>query len=256
MRILGIINIAQIKFDARVNKALNRADLLISSIPNSYKAIKKYKGLESIIIPETGCFEYQKDLYRDFTDECLQILWVGKFDFRKQLPLALRAIKATNNNKIHLNVYGTGNEKQMKEAYTLAKDLQIENMVTWHGNQSNNIIIDAMRKAHIFLFTSINEDTSTVVLEAVSNRLPVICFNTCGMGYVINEKIGRKIPLSNTQQSIHDFAEILNKLESNRSLLEEMSYNCKARQNELSWDKKALQMIKLYNKCIHKNNNR
>lgn len=255
-RIKNIINIAQIKFDARVNKALNRADLLISSIPNSYKAIKKYKGLESIIIPETGCFEYQKDLYRDFTDECLQILWVGKFDFRKQLPLALRAIKATNNNKIHLNVYGTGNEKQMKEAYTLAKDLQIENMVTWHGNQSNNIIIDAMRKAHIFLFTSINEDTSTVVLEAVSNRLPVICFNTCGMGYVINEKIGRKIPLSNTQQSIHDFAEILNKLESNRSLLEEMSYNCKARQNELSWDKKALQMIKLYNKCIHKNNNR
>lgn len=245
-RIKNIINIAQIKFDKRVNEALNKADLLISSIPNSYKAIKKYKGLESIIIPETGCFEYQEDLSRDFTDECLQILWVGKFDFRKQLPLALRAIKATNNNKIHLDVYGTGNKKQVKEAYKLAQNLRIENKVTWHGNQPNNIIINAMKKAHIFLFTSINEDTSTVVLEAISYQLPVICFDTCGMGYVIDEKVGRKVRLSTPNKSTNDFAKIINELESNRDIIKKMSESCKERRKELSWDKKVKFMTQLY----------
>lgn len=107
-----------------------------------------------------------------------------------------------------------------------------------------------MQKAHIFLFTSISEDTSTVVLEAVSNQLPVVCFDTCGMGYVINEKVGRKITLSNPKQSINDFAKVLNELENERNLLKEMAENCKEKQRELSWDKKALQVVELYKKTL------
>lgn len=248
--IKNIINIAQIKYDKRVNKAFNRADLLISSIPDSYKAIKKYKHLESTIIPETGCFDIQENIVKNFKDECLHIMWVGKFDFRKQLPLALHILKATHNHSFHLDIYGSGNEIQVLEAHNLAKKLGLEQFVTWYGNQPNNIVIEAMKKAHIFLFTSINEDTSTVVLEAVSNQLPVVCFDTCGMGYVINEKVGRKIILSNPKQSINDFAKVLNELENDRNLLTEMAKNCKERQLELSWSRKAQQMIELYKQAI------
>ena len=35
-------------------------------------------------------------------------MWVGKFDFRKQLPLALRAIAIANNPNIVLDIYGGG----------------------------------------------------------------------------------------------------------------------------------------------------
>lgn len=35
------------------------------------------------------------------------------------------------------------------------------------------------------------------------------------------------------------------------NLLQTMSKNCVARASELSWDKKALQMLKLYNKVIN-----
>ncbi len=248
--IKNIINIFQIKYDRRINKAFNRANLLISSIPDSYKAIKKYKGLDSIIIPETGCFDTQENIIKNFNDECLHIMWVGKFDFRKQLPLALHILKATNNPVFHLDIYGPGNDLQVLEARNLAKNLELEQFVTWHGNQPHNIVIEAMKKAHIFLFTSISEDTSTVVLEAVSNQLPVVCFDTCGMGYVINEKVGKKITLSNPKQSTNDFSKVLNELESNRELLKEMSNNCKKRQQELSWNRKVQKMIKLYKKIL------
>ena len=109
-----------------------------------------------------------------------------------------------------------------------------------------------MKKAQIFFFTSISEDTSTVVLEAISNRLPVLCFNSCGMAAVINEKVGYKIELSNPQQSINDFAAALNRFEKNRNLLKECSLNCKARQQELSWENKAKQMVDLYQKALSK----
>lgn len=244
------INIFQLRYDKRVNNAFKRSKLLISSIPDSYNAIKKYKKLDSIIIPETGCIKgYNSDLDK-FDKSPFNIIWVGKFDFRKQLPLALKIIKNTNNSKIHLNIYGSGNDLQIKENRILSEKLNIKTQISWHGNVSNLEIAEAMKKAHLFLFTSVSEDTSTVVLEAISNGLPVMCFDTCGMGYVITDKVGKKIPLTNPLQSIKDFAEAINILESDRGLLKQMSENCKQRQEELSWDNKALQMVELYNKVL------
>ena len=93
-----------------------------------------------------------------------------------------------------------------------------------------------MRKSDIFFFTSVSEDTSTVVLEAVSCGLPVLCFDTCGMGYVINESVGQKVPLTNPRQSADEFAEKINYLYNNREYLQKLSDGCKQRQKELSWE--------------------
>ena len=108
--------------------------------------------------------------------------------------------------------------------------------------------MNAMRKAQVFFFTSVSEDTSTVVLEAVSNRLPVLCFDACGMAAVIDDKVGRKVALSNPAQSAADFAKQLNDMEHDRTLLKQLSENCKQRQTELSWEEKARTMVEWYEK--------
>lgn len=249
-RLKNILNVWQLKHDRRVNDAFVTAKLLVSSIPDSYRAIKKYKGLESIVIPETGCFEADDVSLERFDNSKFHVMWVGKFDFRKQLPLALKVISISGNPEIVLDVYGTGSDDQISYAKGLADELGISNNVVWHGNQSNAVVMDAMRNAQLFFFTSVSEDTSTVVLEAVSNRLPVLCFNVCGMAAVIDEKVGRKIPLTNPEQSATDFAKILNELEGNRDELKRMSENCKQRQKELSWEEKAKTMVKWYEKVV------
>ena len=249
-RLKNILNVWQLKHDRRVNDAFVTAKLLVSSIPDSYRAIKKYKGLESIVIPETGCFEADDVSLERFDNSKFHVMWVGKFDFRKQLPLALKVISISGNPEIVLDVYGTGSDDQISYAKGLADELGISNNVVWHGNQSNAVVMDAMRNAQLFFFTSVSEDTSTVVLEAVSNRLPVLCFNACGMAAVIDEKVGRKIPLTNPEQSATDFAKILNELEGNRDELKRMSENCKQRQKELSWEEKAKTMVKWYEKVV------
>jgi glycosyltransferase involved in cell wall biosynthesis len=249
-RLKNFLNVWQLKYDKRVNEAFKTADLLISSIQDSYRAIKKYKGFESIVIPETGCF-LTEDISTDrFDDEYFHVMWVGKFDFRKQLSLALRSIAAAANPRIIFDVYGTGSVKQVLDAKRISKLLGIYNKVVWHGNQSNDVVMEAMRHSHLFLFTSVSEDTSTVVLEAISNRLPVVCFDACGMSSVIDNKVGRKIPISKPIQSVHDFAKVLEELEHNRDLLKQMSSNCSIRQHELSWERKAEEMVKFYNNII------
>ncbi len=108
-----------------------------------------------------------------------------------------------------------------------------------------------MQESDLFFFTSVAEGTPHVVLEAIGNNLPVVCFDTCGQGDSVNEKVGIKISLSTPNQSIIDFAEKINYLYQNRSILQQLSEECNKRQKELSWGNKTLQMIELYNKALN-----
>lgn len=252
MRLKNFLNIWQLKHEKRVDEALKTARLLMSSIPDSYRALKKYKGLESMVIPETGCFLSDDISTARFDNEEFHIMWVGKFDFRKQLPLALQAVALAKNPKLKLDVYGSGSVGQVEMAKRMGEELGISQQFIWYGNQKNDVVMEAMRKAQLFFFTSVNEDTSTVVLEAVSNRLPVVCFDACGMSAVIDASVGRKIALSHPSQSAHDFARILNELEGNRSLLRQLSENCKQRQMELSWEVKARKIVEEYERIVGK----
>lgn len=202
------------------------------------------------MIPETGCF-LSEDIPTDrFDEKELHVMWVGKFDFRKQLPLALRAVAIANNPNIVLDIYGGGSDEQIASAKSVADALGITEKVVWHGNQPNDVVMNAMRKAQVFFFTSVSEDTSTVVLEAISNRLPVVCFDACGMSAVIDDKVGRKVPLSKSIQSVRDFANVLKDLEKNRDVLKQMSENCRQRQLELSWEEKAKTMVEWYENVL------
>lgn len=241
------INVWQLKYDKRVEAAMKQASLLISSIPDSYYAIKKYKGLESVIIPETGCFDTDTKVASPerFSNNEMQIIWVGKFDYRKRLDIALKAVAKCGNSHIKLSVYGTGTEAQVSLYKQLSDDLGIENQIVWMGAQPNNVVKKAMAESDLFLFTSVSEDTSTVVLEAISDGLPVVCFDACGMAYVIDESVGIKIKLTNPKQSVCDIAETINYLNNNRNRLKEMSEHCMERRKVLSWDNKAVKYMDL-----------
>lgn len=248
-------NIFQIKYGKRINNAFNRADILVSAIPDSYYAIKKYKGLESVIIPETGCFisDDFKSNRTQYTKKGLQLIWVAKFDFRKQLDLALKTIARIKHlPNISLHICGIGSDKQICYYRDLVKSLGIEKNIIWHGNIAHEAVIELMRQMDAFLFTSVSEDTSTVVLEAISCQLPVICFNTCGMGFVINDNVGIKINLTTPEQSVEEFAQKIEYIYHHKDILYQFAENCKQRQKELSWENKAKQMYNLYIKAIEK----
>lgn len=255
LQLKNVLNVWQLKYSSRVDKALKQASLLISSIPDSYYAIKKYKGLESVVIPETGTFIQEKEISADlrFRKDCLTIIWVGKFDFRKRLDLALSimSLAVEENPNIVLKIFGTGNERQVAKINKMVKSFGIDRWIQFMGNCSHDIILDGMGKADLFLFTSVNEDTSTVVLEAVGKQLPILCFDTCGMSAVVTDDIGIKIPLTNPNQSIKEFAEKIKYLNKNRVLLQQMSENCAKRIQELSWEHKAQQMTDLYEKVVN-----
>lgn len=247
------INSWQIAHDRRVSAALQQASLLISSIPDSYNAIKRYHNLESVVIPETGCFsnDFLDSFQGRFKGSPLEILWVGKFDFRKRLDIALKSIaKLSSNVNVRLKVCGSGSENQIFAAEQLTLNLKIQDRIDFMGSCSHDTVVDLMKMSDLFFFTSVSEDTSTVVLEAISCGLPILCFDACGMSAVVDDSVGMKIPLTNPEQSINDFAQAITHLYNDRKKLAEISANCRKRAVELSWENKALQVLELYKSAV------
>jgi glycosyltransferase involved in cell wall biosynthesis len=251
----NFLNYLQIKYSSRVHKALTKNDVVIGAVKNSQEAVKKYKNIDIPVLNETGASPFETNVLltdtRYDTDE-FNILWVGKAMFRKQLSLAFKIIHELKDlDKLKFHVVGIDeNDTEYRVFQSQIKTLGIQNNVIWHGKISHRNVNEMMLKYQLFLFTSIDEGTPHVVLEAISNHLPIVCFDTCGQGECVNEKIGIKITLSNPENAVKEFAENILYLYNDRIKLKEFSKNCYERAHELSWRSKTNQMNLYYKQAI------
>ena len=250
----SLLNVIQVKFHPRVKRALQRASLIIGATGESVKKIERHHKKKAILLNETGCYINDAGANKMYqTDGMFHIVWIGRFLYTKKLDLALRTVSKLNHLKnLKFHIVGSGNEKDVKYYKQLANALNINDVCVWHGNIAHASVQDIMQKSDVLFFTSIAEGTPHVILEAISNCLPVVCFDCCGQGDSVNEKVGIKIKLSHPKQSVDEFAEKIDYLYHHREVLVEMSQNCILRQQELSWENKTKQMMVLYEHIINK----
>jgi glycosyltransferase involved in cell wall biosynthesis len=251
--IKNIINPVQTRYAYRVRKAMKRADMLIASVKGVQDIIERYYGKQIVLINETGCYPSQTTQEERRNKDSFDILWVGKFDFRKQLGLALQTIAKIKFLKgLRFHIIGTGSDVETLNYKRMAEELCISDICDWHGLVPNVETLKFMRRSDLFFFTSVMEATSTVVLEAIGSNLPIVCFNTCGFGSIVKDSVGLTVEISNPLKSVIDFAEAITTLYSDRNLLQKYSNACAGRQQELSWGNKARKMVDIY-EAIKKN---
>ena len=252
MQIKSLISILQLKYDSRVDRAARRATILIGASKESVESMRKYKNRNAILINETACTispdSDSQETVEKFCDG-IHILWCGKIEIRKQLALAIKTIGKLRKEgrKVTLHVAGSGNTAPYK---SLAKSLEIEGNIQWYGAISHEEVQILMKKCHLFLFTSLAEGTSNVVLEAIQNRLPVICHDCCGMSAVVDNNIGRKIAVTNAEGSVDRFTAEIEELVDSPNELQRLSDNCSERRKALSWEKRAEQIVELYSRAL------
>ena len=243
----NIITKYQLRYGKRVHQAAETASVVLSASSNSVRSFKKYFGIDSPLMNETGAYPVSENPIFITDKDTFDILWVGKADFRKQLILAIKSLEKVGVNDIRLHIVGGGNmDTYMEEA----ENAGIGNLCIFHGSVTHDEVLRLMGLSDLLLFTSVAEGTPHVVLEAIGCGLPVLCFDTCGQGDSVTADVGLKIPLSNPQNSILDFAEKLDYLYHHQDVLKQMSENCKTRAEALSWDNKAQKMVDIYNNIL------
>lgn len=178
----------------------------------------------------------------------LRLCWAGQHIDRKALPLLLHALaSAKQAERFELHVLGAG--PRTKDWQALAGRLRLANVV-WHGQLPHAAAMAAMQDADVLVHTSIREATTNVVLEAMAHGLPIVCHDIAGMSVAITDQCGIKIPLVDPPTSIAGFRQALERLVETPLLHQRLSVGATKRAAELTWDAKAADIARIYERCV------
>ena len=179
----------------------------------------------------------------------LRICWSGMHIGSKALPILLHALdRCQSPLRVELSVLGEGpsTEGWKRVAGSLTNRLSVR----WPGRLDHNSALSEMNRADVFAFPSLQEATSTVVMEALAMGLPVLCHDACGMGKAVTSECGIKIPLVDPETSIRGFSAALDHLMRNPKEVFRLSQGALRRARELTWDAKVERMLNVYEQIL------
>lgn len=246
MWLKNMLNWVQMQGSVRVRKAAGRADAVICATQYERRRFGKLCSGQLPVIPETGLESGDLLPRLPAEDGRFHLLWAGRFIASKQLGLALKILSELKADDIVLDILGGGSEEEQTRYRSLATRLGVADKVVWHGSVPHEEVIRRMRCSQVFLFTSVHETTSTVIMEAISAGLPIVCFDICGFGPIVDESIGRKVPCLSPERAVRDFVSAIGELYANPEIRAGMARGGRNRLRSLTWECKMEQLTKLY----------
>lgn len=198
----------------------------------------------------TAAREHAEVKQYDPAREPLRLIWAGLHVGRKAIPIAIQAIaRLPRARRLSMTLLGTGPEKPKWQA--LAERLGVADRFEWIAELPHAQALARMSKAHVFVFPSLQEASATVLMEALSLGLPVVCHDACGMGLAAREDCGIKVPMRSAEESIEGFTEALRRFLECPGEVARLSRGALRRAEELSWDRKAERIAEVYD-TVHR----
>jgi glycosyltransferase involved in cell wall biosynthesis len=116
---------------------------------------------------------------RDRNSHEKRILFVGQMEPVKGIPYLLQALSLRHRkrNDFRLDIVGNGDSRMSYEH--LAADLKLGDVVAFHGLTTRQEVADLMRRADLFILSSLTETFSVPVAEALASGVPVLS-TRCG----------------------------------------------------------------------------
>lgn len=249
----NLVNSFDKKFLRAPKKAFDKASrsgAVIAATSSISLEIKKYYGIESSVICEVGIPERVVDKKNERADdEPLRISWSGEHLPGKALPLLFAALKRMSSEaNWSLDILGDGPCR--KRWVELAEDMGLNDRCKWHGKIQREDALSVMGDSHLFVITSLKDLTSSVLLEALSLGVPVICPDHCGFSDVVDESCGIKIPLGDMGQMSVAFLDAITVLAQDEKRRRALSCGALARARKYSWDNKSKQLEEIFQKVL------
>jgi glycosyltransferase involved in cell wall biosynthesis len=139
-----------------------------------------------------------------------QLLFVGRLRVEKGLLVLLKALDILNNEqeggvqgKVHLNVFGTGDELYTREMESFLREKGLTEIVTFHGTVPQDELIGHYDRADMLLVPSLwQEPFGLVVAEAMARGLPVIASHLGGPAEILVDKVNGLLVEPNDEQAL------------------------------------------------------
>jgi glycosyltransferase involved in cell wall biosynthesis len=246
----NLLNAWDKSFSRIARRAFAKADGgIIAATTGIQKEIGRVYGRSSIIISEIGLppVTRQAPLLRH-PFEPLALIWSGNHLPGKALPFLLSALKtlpADLNWKLTILGDGPCSAKWRK----LATGNGIAHRCEWLGRVPRSTALEKMQQAHVLVITSIYDLTSTVLVEALTTGLPVLCPDHCGFADAITAECGIKVPATSSRGLISGLRDGIVRL-NDETVRFQLAEGAIRRSAEFAWDRKARAASEIYyGKC-------
>lgn len=243
-------NFYQFNYSYRVKQSNKRASVIYTySTEDADVLRRRATGVVKIMLDVGTSNHENKSNSANTNSAYIKGIWCGQLIERKAATILLRALalsKSKEGTKFQIIGSGPLQDRLHKEE----KSLGINN-IEWIKNVDHDTVFRLMGEADFLVHTSLREATSSVIPEALSMGLPVICHDANGMSIAINESCGIKIPLLNPEASIHGFSNAIDKLVFDKQLLKDLKKGARKRSIELSWDMMAATIANDYSEAAN-----
>ena len=166
-----------------------------------------------------------------------RFLYVGRLLYWKGIHLALQALAQMHRQCPDATLTVVGNGPDRKWLCQMAHRLGIAHAVEWTGWLPRKQALAMYREQTAFLFPSLHDSGGTVIMEALSQGLPVICLDTGGPGAMLPPSCGFKIPVEDRSQAevVGGLAAAMQQLARNPALRSEMAQRALQAAGENTW---------------------
>jgi glycosyltransferase involved in cell wall biosynthesis len=190
--------------------------------------MRKYKTKNSVLIRSSSISEKDILISKSFNNKKIVLVFLGRFAEEKNpyLPILITVKLKEKGYNIFLNLVGDGALKNKIEK--LIQDFKLNNNVKmWGWLKNKEQMFKILRNSEILLFTSKQgEGLGLVILEAMSQGLPVIATKCGGPEEIIMDKInGYLIDYSTDEKIVSQFVNKIEFLIKNPKIYEEISKN-------------------------------
>ena len=174
------------------------------------------------------------------------LTYVGRLSKEKAVDDLLKIFKKilSKNVNLKLNIIGDGPQKT--DLLELTKELKLGDKVVFHGFQNREYINEILQNTTLYLMTSHTESFGLVLIEAMSNGVPCIAFDTAqGANEIIENEVNGILIKDRNQD---EFAKVVNELLKDKTLLKKMGK--KARENAKEYS--AIASLDKWSRIINK----
>jgi glycosyltransferase involved in cell wall biosynthesis len=231
------------EWDKRISRVPKRAFAkatggIIAATTGIRENIKQYYGYESTVVSEIGLPPVTRltPAHR-LPAEPLALLWCGNHLPGKALPFLLSALKmlpADLNWRLAIIGDGLCSTKWRR----LARSNGVADRCDWLGQVPRETVLQKMQAAHVLVITSVYDLTSTVLVEALANGLPVICPDHCGFTDAVGPECGIRIPALSKWEFVVGLRDAIVRLNDENDRLR-VAEGALRRSAEYEWDLKA-----------------
>jgi glycosyltransferase involved in cell wall biosynthesis len=183
------------------------------------------------------------------------VLSVGRFVSLNAFELTLhsfigftKSLSDAEQQLCKLTLVDTGRKKELYQK--IIKKNQAEDLVIIKESLDHESLKAEYQKATVFLFHT-NEVKDTVIAEALSFGLPIICLENNDLNPFIDESSSICIPKQNYTATIISLKHALLKLYKIPHLTDRMSQQARKQfENKFSWESRGVYLQNIYNTLI------